>query len=1080
MKNPPLHISLRAALKRPLAAMAIGATALLINLPQVKAATLNYTFTGVAPSPGNPVDPNNFQGWTSILATPWASYNFFPGLVDDGHLGDGFQEALTQLGRSPAFKLDASGPLICKMFGTPSLAATPVSAAGVPTIRSAEITADGIVDAGFMGVALREVATDTYVLWKAHTGSDFNASPPVFSDVVFSVAELAPYANDGKIYSLDFIDNSKFPTGGDNWAILGGATIPGSIVSVAKTYNFNDGTLQGWHNRVWNATTSTWVDLAPDVETMPSTVNGGVIQPPSANNSLFANNGTRVEPVGVNVDNHLNTLWLRSPVFKLAPYQDLTAQLTGGEGSSDAPENDVSVLFTAYSEGWKGMALRRVSDGAFVLVKPTTTPDSTTLETLTFSQAELSPFVGVDCTLELINIKNGTSGSLTMDNVSIPVPPSNACEMLTFGTGGVISGTNVSLFVPFGTDLATLAPTCTVSADASYTGPIPSFSVANPSSYIVTAQDGTKKTYTVTINFGSPSTACDLLTFAFPGQLDTVISGLNVSVTVPATTDVTNLKPTYTASPFAAGLPVSNTAKDFTNPQSYTITSQSGGASKTYVVTVTKGAVPSIFNWNSALAGNWSDPSKWTNDLASVLKPASDGTNFYTLNFNQPGTYTATNNLNANFTLNQLNFASSATIAGAGSLTFTPNGAVLPQINQNSGEAATINSPVILAAAMTVAGSASGRVTLDGLVSGTGSLTKNGPGTLVLNGFDPAAGSTFVAVPNTYSGGTFINGGVLQLGSLVNGITPLSINPAGTNPITLNTGGSIQFNSVSISNALIVNSGALNNYNGWGVVASGPVTLNATVPLETLGDFDMKGVISGVGGITKTGVGRLLLSGVNTYSGDTTVNTGTLVVNGTSIKDTNKLVIGGGKVTPTGTEVVNSLFFGTVQQAAGTWGSSGSTATNKDDVHFSGNDGMVSVLTGSSPVSDFDSWLSAYATITLPADKLPTADPDGDGMTNQQEYAFGLNPTSASSVNPITALLDSTTGKFSYTRRATPATTGLIYTVLTSPDLVTWTADTGATQTIVTNGNVQTVAVTLTNPAVAGKLFVRVKAASAP
>ena len=966
------------------------------------------------------------------------------------------------------------------MFGTPSLAATPVSAAGVPTIRSAEITADGIVDAGFMGVALREVATDTYVLWKAHTGSDFNASPLVFSDVVLSVAELAPYANDGKAYSLDFIDNSKFPTGGDNWAILGGATIPGSIVSVAKTYNFNDGTLQGWHNRVWNATTSTWVDLAPDVETMPSTVNGGVIQPPSANNSLFANNGTRVEPVGVNVDNHLNTLWLRSPVFKLAPYQDLTAQLTGGEGSSDAPENDVSVLFTAYSEGWKGMALRRVSDGAFVLVKPTTTPDSTTLETLTFSQAELSPFVGVDCTLELINIKNGTSGSLTMDNVSIPVPPSNACEMLTFGTGGVISGTNVSLFVPFGTDLATLAPTCTVSADASYTGPIPSFSVANPSSYIVTAQDGTKKTYTVTINFGSPSTACDLLTFAFPGQLDTVISGLNVSVTVPATTDVTNLKPTYTASPFAAGLPVSNTARDFTSPQSYTITSQSGGASKTYVVTVTKGAVPSIFNWNSALAGNWSDPSKWTNDLASVLKPASDGTNFYTLNFNQPGTYTATNNLNASFTLNQLNFASSATIAGAGSLAFTPNGAVLPQINQNSGEAATINSPVILAAAITVAGSASGRVTLDGLVSGTGSLTKNGPGTLVLNGFDPAAGSTFVAVPNTYSGGTFINGGVLQLGSLVNGITPLSINPAGTNPITLNTGGSIQFNSVSISNALIVNSGALNNYNGWGVVASGPVTLNATVPLETLGDFDMKGVISGVGGITKTGVGRLLLSGVNTYSGDTTVNTGTLVVNGTSIKDTNKLVIGGGKVTPTGTEVVNSLFFGTVQQAAGTWGSSGSTATNKDDVHFSGNDGMVSVLTGSSPVSDFDSWLSAYATITLPADKLPTADPDGDGMTNQQEYAFGLNPTSASSVNPITALLDSTTGKFSYTRRATPATTGLIYTVLTSPDLVTWTADTGATQTIITNGNVQTVAVTLTNPAVAGKLFVRVKAASAP
>ena len=42
----------------------------------------------------------------------------------------------------------------------------------------------------------------------------------------------------------------------------------------------------------------------------------------------------------------------------------------------------------------------------------------------------------------------------------------------------------------------------------------------------------------------------------------------------------------------------------------------------------------------------------------------------------------------------------------------------------------------------------------------------------------------------------------------------------------------------------------------------------------------------------------------------------------------------------------------------------------------------------------------------------PNADPDHDGLTNQQEYAFGLDPTSGASCNPITAAVDASTGKF--------------------------------------------------------------------
>jgi hypothetical protein len=126
--------------------------------------------------------------------------------------------------------------------------------------------------------------------------------------------------------------------------------------------------------------------------------------------------------------------------------------------------------------------------------------------------------------------------------------------------------------------------------------------------------------------------------------------------------------------------------------------------------------------------------------------------------------------------------------------------------------------------------------------------------------------------------------------------------------------------------------------------------------------------------------------------------------------------------------------------------------------------------------SDYDTWMALYPSITDANDKLPGADPDGDGLTNQEEYAFGLAPDSGSSVNPITVQLSKTAGTFTYQRRSS---TSLTYTIWTSPDLVAWTEDTTAVQTPGTpdGNNVQSVAVTLTGaPLTATKLFVRVKA----
>jgi len=75
--------------------------------------------------------------------------------------------------------------------------------------------------------------------------------------------------------------------------------------------------------------------------------------------------------------------------------------------------------------------------------------------------------------------------------------------------------------------------------------------------------------------------------FVFPGMPEAVISGNEIRVKVPLATDVTKLAPTYrTGSPQVTGTPASGSTKDFTKPQTYTITA-ADGPTRTFVVTVT-------------------------------------------------------------------------------------------------------------------------------------------------------------------------------------------------------------------------------------------------------------------------------------------------------------------------------------------------------------------------------------------------------------------------------------------------------------------------------------------------------------
>ena len=110
--------------------------------------------------------------------------------------------------------------------------------------------------------------------------------------------------------------------------------------------------------------------------------------------------------------------------------------------------------------------------------------------------------------------------------------------------------------------------------------------------YVVTAQNtaGTSGPSNETSGSRLANAAKDILSFG-PGAL---ITGTSIAWTVPPGTSVTALTPTYTVSAYAAGSPVSGTSRNFTTPQTYTITAENN-STQVYTVTVSVASpVPSV------------------------------------------------------------------------------------------------------------------------------------------------------------------------------------------------------------------------------------------------------------------------------------------------------------------------------------------------------------------------------------------------------------------------------------------------------------------------------------------------------
>lgn len=269
--------------------------------------------------------------------------------------------------------------------------------------------------------------------------------------------------------------------------------------------------------------------------------------------------------------------------------------------------------------------------------------------------------------------------------------------------------------------------------------------------------------------------------------------------------------------------------------------------------------------------------------------------------------------------------------------------------------------------------------TYGGIVSGSGSLSQTGRGTLILTN------------TNTYTGGTTIAAGALQLGDAgTSGMIQGDVvdNSAfifnRSDDITfagnISGTGSVQFNGAgrvvltghnTYTGGIGVGSGATLRISDAGSF-TGPIIDNGTINFDSSSQT-FANAISGSGGVTFTGSGTLILTGYNTYTGMTTISSGTLQLgnggtsgalagpltnNGSLLFDHSNLYTFEGTISGSGTVVQNGtgtlILFGANTYTGNTIINAGLLRISSDNNLGNGGtlvlgNGTGVILTGSGP-----------------------------------------------------------------------------------------------------------------------------------
>ncbi|MFM8529195.1 MAG: beta strand repeat-containing protein, partial [Ilumatobacteraceae bacterium] len=307
-------------------------------------------------------------------------------------------------------------------------------------------------------------------------------------------------------------------------------------------------------------------------------------------------------------------------------------------------------------------------------------------------------------------------------------------------------------------------------------------------------------------------------------------------------------------------------------------------------------ACAATYWWNTTTTGLWSTGTNWSNAATGGTSGTAPANSFGTDDavFNQTSVNGMTiveldaarsingmTFLNTGSTLLRANASGTQTLTlgakgitvgvGAGPVTIGDANNAVPIVFSTSDRTWTNDSASLLRIVnnvtnsnyyLTVAGNGTGGTRIEGGIAGTGGLLKSGSGTLTLTGANIFSGTIGV------SGGTLATGGAGTLGS-----------------------GTYTDGSRSSSNT---------------------ITNNAALLFASSANQTFSGVISGTGSLTMAGPGILTLTTANTYTGVTTISSGTLQLGPAGTSNAGSLA---------SQSIVNNgmLIYNTLNTASGTY-----------------------------------------------------------------------------------------------------------------------------------------------------------------
>jgi len=247
------------------------------------------------------------------------------------------------------------------------------------------------------------------------------------------------------------------------------------------------------------------------------------------------------------------------------------------------------------------------------------------------------------------------------------------------------------------------------------------------------------------------------------------------------------------------------------------------------------------FTWTGASNPNWKTNGNW---LGGAAPTGNGGENLVF----PSGAANLTNSNNLKGTsFNSITISGSGYTVGGNATTLTGSLADSSVAGTN-----TISLGLTFAATRTVTVSnAATTLTISGVISGAGGLTKSGSGTVTLS------------AANTYTGVTTINVGTIAIAADAG----LGASPGAPTAGKLTFGGGTLRTTASFTLAA-----------NRGIALTGAGTIS-TDPGTTL---TYGGIIAGASTLTKAGTGTLIVSGANTYTGATAISAGTLQLGATN------------------------------------------------------------------------------------------------------------------------------------------------------------------------------------------------------